>query len=79
MSNRYYIHRSDIKGNEWRLLDPLPKHGTWTKMSYYCDHITISIDGELIDAVIAPTNSTRIYNLPEFIDKFNEYRLLLLL
>ena len=79
MNNRYYIHRSDIKGDEWHLLDPLPKHGTWTKMSYYCDHITITRDGELIDAVITPTESIRIYNLPEFTEKFNEFRLFLLL
>ena len=79
MNNRYYIHRSDIKGNEWYLLIPLPKHGPWTKMSYYCDYIIISRDGELIDTVITPTNSTRIYNLPDFIQKLNEFRLFLLL
>ena len=79
MTNTYHIHRSDIKADEWCLLDPLPKHRTWTQMPLYCNYIVIEVNGTLLDMITNPSKSTRIYNLPEFIDKFNEFRLLLLL
>ena len=79
MNNRYHIHRLDIKDNEWYLLDSLPKHKTFPKMPLYCRYVVIATNGTLIDMISAPVESTRIYSLPEFIDRFNEFRLLLLL
>ena len=79
MINNFYIHRSDIKADEWYLINSLPKHKTWTKMPYYCGYLTITNKGTLLDTVNAPSESNRIYNLPEFINKFNEFRLFLLL
>ena len=79
MNNTYYIHRSDIKDDEWYLLDSLPKHKTWIKMPLYCSYVAIATNGTLIDMISAPVKSTHIYSLPEFIDRFNEFRLFLLL
>ena len=79
MINKFYIHRSDIKDDEWNLLDPLPKHRSWTRMPLYCSYIIIANDGSLLDAINLPSEYNRIDNLPEFIEKFNEFRLFLLL
>ena len=79
MINKLYIHRSDIKDDEWNLLDPLPKHRSWTGMPMYCSYIIIANDVSLLDAISLPPKYKRIDNLPEFIEKFNEFRLFLLL
>ena len=79
MNNTYYIRRSDIKDDEWYLLDPLPKHHFCSVMPTNCRYITITSNGKLIDRLTVPAYSDRIYNLPEFIEKFNEFRLFLLL
>ena len=79
MNNTYYIHRSDIKDDEWYLLDSLPKHKTWIKMPLYCSYVVIAANGTLLDTINAPSESICINNLPEFIEKFNEFRLFLLL
>lgn len=79
MRNNFYILRSDIKDDEWHLLDPLPKHRLCSVMPTNCRYITISSEGELIDRLTIPSYSDRINNLPEFIEKFNEFRLFLLL
>lgn len=79
MRNNFYIRRSYIKDDEWHLLDPLPKHPLCSVMPTHCRYITITSNGKLIDRVTVPVYSDRIYNLPEFIEKFNEYSLFLLL
>lgn len=79
MRNNFYIRRSDIKDDEWYLLDPLPKHRLCSVMPTHCRYITLSDKGYLLDRLTVPIYSDRIYTLPEFIEKFNEYRLFLLL
>lgn len=79
ISNNFYIHRFDIRDDEWHLLDALPKHKTWTRMPLFCNYISITADGSLLDSISTPLECNHIYNLPEFIEKFNEYRLFLLL
>ena len=48
-------------------------------MPAFGKYFTISSEGTLQVRQIISPNSTRIYNLPEFIEKFNEFRLFLLL
>lgn len=79
MNNTYYIRRSDIKDDEWHLLDPLPKHELYKLLPGFYSYLTITGKGKLLDTNNVSLQSTRIYNLPEFIEKFNEFRLFLLL
>ena len=81
MRNNFYINCSDIKDDEWRLLDSLPKHLLYRTppVLFKRKYIGISAEGELIDKPVIPKNHIRIYNLPEFIEKFNEFRFFLLL
>lgn len=79
MTNNFYIHRSDIKDDEWYLLDSLPKHYLYSVTGNFYKYLTITGEGKLLDTYNVSLQSTRIYNLPEFIEKFNEFRLFLLL
>lgn len=48
-------------------------------MPLYCSYVVIAANGTLLDTINPPLKSICIDNLPEFIDKFNEFRLFLLL
>jgi hypothetical protein len=79
MINKIYIHRSDIKNDEWYLLDPLPKHISCDLIAPFGKYFTITPKGTLNDRHVMSSDSIPIFNLPEFIEKFNEFRLFLLL
>ena len=79
ISNNYHIYCFDIQDDEWRLLDSLPKSSSCNLMPAFGKNFIITPKGTLQDSQIISANSIRIYNLPEFIEKFNEFRLFLLL
>ncbi len=77
--NNYHIYCLDIKDDEWYLLDPLPKSPSCDLLPAFGKYFTITDEGTLLDRYVISPESTRIHNLPEFIEKFNEFRLFLLL
>jgi hypothetical protein len=77
--NNYHIYCFDIKNDEWHLLDALPKSPSCELIPAFGKNFTITPEGTLNDRRITSPDSIRIYNLPEFIEKFNEFRLFLLL
>ena len=79
MRNNFFIRCTDIKDDEWQLLDTFPKHELCSKLPTQCGYLTLSDKGYLLDMFIMPVYSDRIYTLPEFIEKSSEYRLFLLL
>ena len=79
ISNNYHIYCFDIWDDEWHLLDTIPKSPSCDLMPAFGKYITITPKGTLQDSQIISPDSIRIYNLPEFIEKFNEFRFFLLL
>lgn len=77
--NNYHIYCFDITINDWHLLDTLPKSPSCDLMPAFGKYFTITPEGTLNDRHVISPDSIRIYNLPEFIEKFNEFRLFLLL